>query len=408
MSVRVLALFSVLFLAACGGGGGGFVAPVIGLGQPPTDVIEVTNHNDAGPGSLRQAIDDAPSGAWIVFDPGLATGSIQLNSILVIDKVLTIGGLSGDGLRHEISGQNATGIFGVLPMGALQLNDLELVQGDSNLGGAVASFEGPVVLWRVECTDCDASESGGAIYVQDAPLWINDANFVHNCSDYGGAITTVRSTVRIERTAFYTNEAHFVGGAVAHSSGLMTLVNCAFHLNECFDAFSWGGAIGIETNAASDPTTLRAFNCTFTDNDVGDVGGAIRVQAFDVPAHVELQRCVVAENTAFVSHDLSFFGLATASGSNNLISRYEGFIHFEDGVEGNQVGTDAAPIDAMLLAPFTLPDGRVVRLPLPASPCVDAVPAGLNPNPEGVPMVVDLRFLPRDPGLPSDLGCCEL
>ena len=26
---------------------------------------------------------------------------------------------------------------------------------------------------------------------------------------------------------------------------------------------------------------------------------------------------------------------------------------------------------------------------------------GQNPNPEGVPMVIDLRFLPRDPALPS-------
>src|SRR5437868_1129118 len=61
-------------------------APVRAAGPP------VSNTNDAGGGSLRQAILDAAPGDTITFQPGL-TGTIKLTSgQLVISKTLTISG----------------------------------------------------------------------------------------------------------------------------------------------------------------------------------------------------------------------------------------------------------------------------------------------------------------------------
>lgn len=57
------------------------------------DTITVTNTNDSGPGSLRQALADANDGDAIDFDPALNGQSIRLTGQeLVIDKNISISG----------------------------------------------------------------------------------------------------------------------------------------------------------------------------------------------------------------------------------------------------------------------------------------------------------------------------
>src|SRR5256714_13232269 len=51
------------------------------------DIITVTNTNDSGPGSLRQALADANDGDTIDFDPALNGQTIRLTGLeLVIDR----------------------------------------------------------------------------------------------------------------------------------------------------------------------------------------------------------------------------------------------------------------------------------------------------------------------------------
>jgi hypothetical protein len=60
------------------------------------DIITVTNTNDSGAGSLRQALADANDGDTITF---AVTGEIQLTSgELVIDNNITISGPGADSL----------------------------------------------------------------------------------------------------------------------------------------------------------------------------------------------------------------------------------------------------------------------------------------------------------------------
>src|SRR5678815_3238603 len=55
--------------------------------------IIVTNTNDSGPGSLRQAIVDASDGDTIQFDPALNGQSITLTSVtLFVNKNISISG----------------------------------------------------------------------------------------------------------------------------------------------------------------------------------------------------------------------------------------------------------------------------------------------------------------------------
>ncbi len=65
--------------------------------------ISVTNTDDAGAGSLRQAIIDAPEGATIRFDAGIAGQTVVLSTgNLHITKALTIEGPVPAGMTFSV------------------------------------------------------------------------------------------------------------------------------------------------------------------------------------------------------------------------------------------------------------------------------------------------------------------
>src|SRR4029077_17748746 len=71
------------------------------------DIITVTNTNDSGPGSLRQALVDANDGDTIEF---AVTGTITLMSgQLLVDKSLTISGPGAN--SFTVDGNANSGVF---------------------------------------------------------------------------------------------------------------------------------------------------------------------------------------------------------------------------------------------------------------------------------------------------------
>lgn len=86
--------------------------------------ITVTNTNDSGPGSLRQALADANDGDIIGF---AVTGTISLTSgELVNDKNIIISG-PGPGLLTVARSQQAADfrIFNILPSHTAEIDGLE-------------------------------------------------------------------------------------------------------------------------------------------------------------------------------------------------------------------------------------------------------------------------------------------
>jgi len=82
--------------------------PVMTTAVPMFATLTVTNTNDSGAGSLRQAITDAVAGDTITFS---VTGTITLASELAINQNLTIQGPGVNALT--ISGNNASRVFNI-------------------------------------------------------------------------------------------------------------------------------------------------------------------------------------------------------------------------------------------------------------------------------------------------------
>src|SRR6266436_9279119 len=108
-----------------------------------TATITVTNTNDSGPGSLRQALVDVPDGGMVQFDSALNGQTIILTSAeLYINKSITISGPGPSLLRLT---RSSTGqlfrIFHLMPSpGAAAIRGLTInggYAGTSQLGGGI-------------------------------------------------------------------------------------------------------------------------------------------------------------------------------------------------------------------------------------------------------------------------------
>ena len=93
--------------------------------QAHAATITVTNTNDSGPGSLRQALANANNGDRINFG---VTGTIALtNGGLEVNKNVMISGPGANQL--SIDGNHATLVFGVAPQRTVSISGLSITNG---------------------------------------------------------------------------------------------------------------------------------------------------------------------------------------------------------------------------------------------------------------------------------------
>ncbi|MBI1763870.1 MAG: right-handed parallel beta-helix repeat-containing protein, partial [Acidobacteria bacterium] len=420
----------------------------------------VTNLNDSGPGSLRQAIADACVGSTITFNLP-ANSTITLTSgELVINKHLTIQGPGANLLT--VSGNNQSRVFQIVeaPLN-VTLSGLTIAAGYHKTPDVVsaASFVAAERAYggglydqssgTVNLTDCvltgnrtqggnatgSNSESvvsgegfGGAIAQRgNGVLNINGCRFTNNYAftgtasggsnnfafpSQGGAINC-DGTLNLSQCTLSGNSA-LRGGAI-YQTGSMTLAASSIYNNEARDS---GGGVDDEGTASTIINTTisgnRAVfdgggirsrsrnrtitNCTITDNHVdGQLGFGGGGLFGNINPPLQLKNTIIAGNTAPASPDLQ--DLVTSLG-NNLIGDGTGANGLTNGVNGDQVGTPAAPLDAKL-GPLANNGGPTLthRL-LPGSPAINAGTSSDAP-------ATDQRGVARPQNGALDIGAVE-
>src|SRR5438132_7899152 len=110
------------------------------------NVITVTNTNDSGPGSLRDALANANDGDTITF---AVTGVIGLTSgELMINKNITISGPGADRLAVSRAAKASFRIFHVMLGHTVTIEGLRISNGSvlNGFGGGILNFESTLTV----------------------------------------------------------------------------------------------------------------------------------------------------------------------------------------------------------------------------------------------------------------------
>ena len=224
------------------------------VGEPRATraIFTVTNTNDSGAGSLRDAIATATSGGTILFHPSLtATGptTITLTSgELKLMKPFTISGPGAD--RLAISAGNSSRVVSNTNGAISRLLGLTIRDGHSTETGGGIYNSARLTIQSCVVTSCSTDTYGGGVKTLGQWLRIRDSVFSGNYAyNRGGAIMgNPDSPVEAVRTVFRGNTARFFAGAVHVYSGDLTSTysECVFYGNRCLKgdggAASCGGA----------------------------------------------------------------------------------------------------------------------------------------------------------------------
>lgn len=236
-----------------------------------SSTITVTNANDSGAGSLREAIADVCTGGTLTFNGDY---TIPLASPLTIAKNLTL-----DGETHTVTldGQDSVKVLYVNTGITLNLNALTITRGnaDGGTGGGILNW-GTVNITNSTFSNNHAdnvNSKGGGIYnYSGSTVTVTNSTFSNNHTDRGagGGIYNNGGTVTVTNSIFADNHAingSGTAGGINNNGGTVTVTNSTFSNNH---AQSSGGAIYNQYNS-----TLNLINSTFAGNS-GSTGGAIR------------------------------------------------------------------------------------------------------------------------------------
>lgn len=179
----------------------------------------VTNTNDSGAGSLRQAIATATTGDRIHFDSSLSGQTLTVLTRLPLTKNLTIDGTALE-TALTIDGNHATQLFAVHEGTTATITGFTLANANANFGGAIYN-QGTLTITRVTFVDNQALQ-GGAIY-NIGSLTVENSTFHGNAAFNGGALSNL-SPATMRNSTLIANSSFNPGGGI-DNAGELTLYN---------------------------------------------------------------------------------------------------------------------------------------------------------------------------------------
>ena len=204
----------------------------------------VTNTDDSGPGSLRQALADAQDGDTITFNisptplpnaPSIATLITLTSGELVVNKNITISGPGADVLTiARDANASPFRIFNISPGHTITIQGLTISNGAAAAGGGIYNDHSFVTVDSCALTGNLASGptyAGGGIYndgtnTGNATLLVTRSLLSGNSAPngFGGGITSVglnggNATLNVVNSTLSGNSAGLGGGAIHQDTG---------------------------------------------------------------------------------------------------------------------------------------------------------------------------------------------
>lgn len=258
----------------------------------------VTNLDDSGPGSLRQAVLDANALAGadvIVFQAGLA-GTITLTSArLSLTEDLEIQGPGAEVLT--VRGNDADSVFRIGGFNTVNVTISGLtitgrVSGNQLIGGGIVNeAEGNLTLMDCILSGCSAETDGGAIYNFGNLTLTNCTLSGNSAGTYGGGIYNNGGKLKLVDSTLSGNSGHISGGGIYNLLGTVTLTSCTLSGNRTADDSFGGSGSGIFNGGG----TLTAKGCAFSNNSAKRGGGGIAVTPMSTAT---VEDCTFDSNSA--------------------------------------------------------------------------------------------------------------
>jgi hypothetical protein len=323
--------------------------------------ITVSNTNDSGPGSLRQAIADAASGDTINFT---VTGTIMLTSgTLTIDKDLTI---SGPGASYlAISGSDAFQVFLVDYSVTTTIAGLTIENGNSSSVGGGIYNRGTLFLTNSTVSGNSASTAlGGA----------------------GGGILNLGTGTLTVTNSTISGNAAYSGGGIDNAGGMLTVTNSTISGNTAVS----GGA-GIFTSG-----TLSVTNTTFANNSLPLEASGAGIENLGT---LKVKSTAMQKKSSGGTNCYNVAGGTMTSFGYNLSddASCTGFTQVTDtnlGLDPSGLQDNGGPTETIAL--------------LPTSYAVDAIPLSDCTDVAGNAVTTDQRGVARPQGSACDIGAFEL
>lgn len=328
-----------------GAGAAAAGAPLLTTGVAGAAGFEVTNLNESGPGSLRQAILDsnALAGADVItFQSGL-TGTITLSTgELAINDSVSIVGPGAASLT--IDADRTSRIFYLYDNSALldvTISGLTLTGGQETTGGALWSYNESLTLDSMVITDNVASGDGvgdgGALWIDgvDMTVTIRDSELSGNTAARDGGAIYIEDTggpLTIERTVISGNGAADDGGGIFFydPDAAISITDSTISGNTADGA---GGGIYLYDTDGSEPFTIER---TTISGNTADSGGGLFLYGADAP--IRIVNSTISGNTAisgsgggaFLYSDSQDVTIEHSTIANNEAYYVGGNIHLEN------------------------------------------------------------------------------
>ncbi len=286
--------------------------------------IEVINSNDAGAGSLRNAVSSASSGQTITFSATLSNQVIVLSSTINIPaaKNITLDGINAPNI--SISGNNLVRMFllqstSVNPT-RLTFKNLTFIKGLTNeYGGAIKSeHQGVLDLQNCVFKNNNAAQGGSAVFSAfEGYCIVKNCKFDSNISisnndERGSTLMIWGPYASTISGCDFINNKGINGAAINGLNAGLNVSNCNFIGNTTKDATKdvgqsndflrgFGGAIYADRASDSDANgalgSIIIKRCTFNNNLAKSDGGAMYLYT-DETDNVLVEECYFNNNEA--------------------------------------------------------------------------------------------------------------